>query len=138
VGDHGCEYMTGGRVVILGNTGKNFAAGMSGGVAYALDFEEKMCNGAMVSVEKLDDEKEKEEIRCMIEKHLAYTGSEHAKRILADWKSYSPRFKRIIPNDYKRMLENIDKAHKAGLSGEEALMVAFEENYKDVSRVSGN
>ncbi|HCX65322.1 MAG TPA: glutamate synthase large subunit, partial [Eubacteriaceae bacterium] len=138
LGDHGCEYMTGGRVVILGKTGKNFAAGMSGGVAYALDFEEKMCNGAMVSVEKLDDEKEKEEIRGMIEKHVAYTGSEHAKRILADWKSYSPRFKRIIPNDYKRMLENIDKAHKAGLSGEEALMVAFEENYKDVSRVSGN
>lgn len=131
VGDHGCEYMTGGKVVILGRTGRNFAAGMSGGVAYILDFDEIYCNKSMVLLEKIKSEEELIEVKNMIENHMKYTGSPQAKKVLKDWKSYSPRFTKVIPKDYKRMIENIDKAHKTGLCGEEALMVAFEENYKN-------
>lgn len=134
VGDHGCEYMTGGKVVVLGKTGRNFAAGMSGGIAYLLDFDEVNCNKSMVSLEKLESEVELDEIHEMIQKHVEYTDSPQGGKILDDWKNYSQRFTKVIPIDYKRMLENIDKAHKAGLSGEEALMAAFEENFKDVSR----
>lgn len=130
VGDHGCEYMTGGKAVILGKTGRNFAAGMSGGVAYLLDFDEKFCNTSMVSIEKIESAEELNEIKKMIENHVAYTGSPKGKKVLEDWNNYSLRFTKVIPKDYKRMLENIDKAHKAGLSGEEALMVAFEEHFK--------
>ncbi|HZK55285.1 MAG TPA: glutamate synthase large subunit [Desulfosporosinus sp.] len=130
VGDHGCEYMTGGKVVILGKTGRNFAAGMSGGVAYILDFDDIYCNKSMVLLEKVESKEELSEIQDMIVKHVEYTGSPQGKKILDDWKGYSLRFSKVIPKDYKRMLENIDKAHKAGLSGEEALMVAFEEHFK--------
>ncbi len=131
VGDHGCEYMTGGKVVVLGKTGRNFAAGMSGGVAYILDFDDIYCNKSMVSLEKIESNEEMNEIKGMIEKHVEHTGSPQGKRILDDWTSYSVRFTKVIPKDYKRMLENIDRAHKAGLSGEEALMVAFEEHFKN-------
>jgi len=131
VGDHGCEYMTGGKVVILGKTGRNFAAGMSGGVAYILDFDEIYCNKSMVLLEKIDAEEELKEIKGMIEKHVEYTGSPLGKKVLEDWTGYSQRFTKIIPEDYKRMHENIDKAHKAGLNGEEALMVAFKEHFKN-------
>jgi len=131
VGDHGCEYMTGGKVVILGKTGRNFAAGMSGGVAYILDFDEIYCNKSMVLLEKIESKEELNEIKDMIGKHVEYTGSPQGKKVLADWKGYSLRFSKVIPKDYKRMLENIDKAHKAGLNGEEALMVAFEEHFKN-------
>ena len=131
VGDHGCEYMTGGKVIILGKTGRNFAAGMSGGVAYLLDFDEIYCNKSMVLLEKIESDGELKEIKDMIEKHVEYTDSPLGKKVLADWTSYSLRFSKVIPKDYKRMIENIDKAHKAGLSGEEALMVAFEENFKN-------
>ncbi|KJS79798.1 MAG: hypothetical protein JL57_29260 [Desulfosporosinus sp. BICA1-9] len=134
VGDHGCEYMTGGKVVILGKTGRNFAAGMSGGIAYILDFDEVYCNKSLVTLEKLESEEEMNEIQEMIQKHVEYTGSPQGRKVLDNWKSYSLRLTKVIPKDYKRMLENIDKAHKAGLSGEEALMVAFKENFKDVSR----
>ena len=130
VGDHGCEYMTGGKVVVLGKTGRNFAAGMSGGVAYILDFDEIYCNKSMVLLEKIQSIEELDEIRKMIEKHVEYTGSPQGKKVLDHWKDYSLRFSKVIPKDYKSMLENIDKAHKAGLSGEEALMVAFEEHFK--------
>jgi glutamate synthase (ferredoxin) len=129
VGDHGCEYMTGGKVVILGKTGRNFAAGMSGGIAYILDFDEIYCNKSMAAIEKITSEEETNEVKAMIEKHVEYTGSPQGKRILANWESYSPRFTRVIPVDYKHMLQNIDKAHKAGLCGEEALMAAFAEKY---------
>ncbi|HEX2925579.1 MAG TPA: glutamate synthase large subunit [Ruminiclostridium sp.] len=125
VGDHGCEYMTGGKVVILGKTGRNFAAGMSGGIAYILDFDEAYCNKSMVLLEKLDDQQEIGEIRTMIEKHVEYTGSPLGKRILSDMTNYLKRFTRVIPIDYKQMLENIKRAHKAGLTGDEALMAAF-------------
>ena len=131
VGDHGCEYMTGGKVVILGKTGRNFAAGMSGGVAYILDFDEIYCNKSMVLLEKIESDEELKEIKDMIGKHVEYTGSPQGKKVLKDWKGYSLRFSKVIPKDYKRMHENIDKAHKAGLSGEEALMVAFKENFKN-------
>lgn len=130
VGEHGCEYMTGGKVVILGKTGRNFAAGMSGGVAYILDFDEIYCNKSMVLLEKPESEEELNEIKELIQKHVEHTGSRQGKKILKDWENYSLRFTKVIPKDYKRMLENIDKAHKAGLSGEEALMAAFEENFK--------
>jgi glutamate synthase (NADPH) large chain len=130
VGDHGCEYMTGGKVIVLGKTGRNFAAGMSGGIAYLLDFDEIFCNKSMVLLEKVESEEELNDIKEMIQKHVEYTGSPQGKRVLDDWKSYSSRFTKVIPKDYKRMLENIEKAHKAGLSGEEALMAAFEENFK--------
>ena len=129
VGDHGCEYMTGGKVVILGKTGRNFAAGMSGGIAYILDFEEIYCNKSMVTLENISSEEEMNEIKDMIEKHVAYTGSPQGRKILGDWKNYSDKFTKVIPIDYKRMLENIDRAHQAGLRGEEALMAAFEGKY---------
>ncbi|AFM39802.1 glutamate synthase family protein [Desulfosporosinus acidiphilus SJ4] len=131
VGDHGCEYMTGGKVVILGKTGRNFAAGMSGGVAYILDFDEIYCNKSMVLLETIESPEETNEIKDMIEKHVEYTDSPLGKKVLNDWSNYSQRFTKVIPKDYKRMLQNIDKAHKTGLSGEEALMAAFEEHFKN-------
>ncbi|MDR3601961.1 MAG: glutamate synthase large subunit [Desulfosporosinus sp.] len=131
VGDHGCEYMTGGKAVILGKTGRNFAAGMSGGVAYILDFDEIYCNKSLVLLEEIESQEELNEIKVMIEKHVGHTGSPLGKKVLNDWKSYSLRFRKVIPKDYKRMLENIDKAYKAGFSGEEALMAAFEESLKN-------
>ena len=131
VGDHGCEYMTGGKVVVLGKTGRNFAAGMSGGVAYILDFDEVYCNKSMVLLEKIEAEEELTEIKDMIKKHVEATASPQGKKILANWEGYSLRFTKVIPKDYKRMLENIAKAHKSGLNGEEALMVAFNEHFKD-------
>lgn len=130
VGAHGCEYMTGGKAVILGKTGQNFAAGMSGGIAYILDFEEINCNKAMVNLEEITSDEEMNELKEMIQKHVAYTGSPQGKRILADWQSYSQRFTKVIPKDYKKMIANIDKAHKSGLTGDEALMAAFAELYK--------
>ncbi len=129
VGDHGCEYMTGGKVVILGKTGRNFAAGMSGGIAYILNFDEIYCNKSMVTLEKISSEEEMGEVKEMIRKHVYYTGSPKGRRVLDNWENYSLRFTKIIPEDYKRMLENIDKAYNAGFSGEEALMAAFEEKY---------
>lgn len=138
VGEHGCEYMTGGTVVILGKTGRNFAAGMSGGIAYILDFDEDYCNKSIVKIEKISSEDEMYQVKNMIKKHVEYTDSPLAKRILANWKTYVKRFTKVIPKDYKRMLENIDKAYKEGLSGDEAIMMAFEKNHKDVSRAAGN
>lgn len=129
VGDHGCEYMTGGKVVILGKTGRNFAAGMSGGIAYILNFDEIYCNKSMVILENNISEEEMNEIKEMIAKHVNYTGSSLGKKVLEDWKNCSAKFTKVIPIDYKRMIENIDKAHKAGLNGEEALMAAFEGKY---------
>jgi glutamate synthase (ferredoxin) len=140
VGDHACEYMTGGRVLVLGTTGRNFAAGMSGGVAYVLDETGDFpvrCNKDMVSLEKLGDE-DIEEIKGMIKRHVEYTHSDRGKEILARFTGLSGKFVKIMPKDYKRMLEAIEKVQKTGLSGEEALMAAFEENKRDLARVSGN
>jgi glutamate synthase (ferredoxin) len=141
VGDHGCEYMTGGRVVVLGATGRNFAAGMSGGIAYLLDEDGEATsriNAQMVEIGRVEDAKEAEELRALIEKHVAATGSEHAKGILAAWPTKLPKFLRVIPKDYKRVLACLKRAHDQGLSGDEAIMAAFEENARDTSRVGGN
>ena len=140
VGDHCCEYMTGGRVAVLGPTGRNFAAGMSGGIAYVYDPEgdfEGRCNTESVFLEFVEDDDEAE-LLGMIRNHLEYTGSEVARRILENWSGNLPRFVKVIPKDYKRMLEHIKRAQQSGLSGDEALMAAFEENKRDLARVSGN
>lgn len=141
VGDHGCEYMTGGRVVVIGPTGRNFAAGMSGGVAYVLDEDGSFpvrCNKEMVLLEKLEDPKEIAEVKEMVEKHVQYTQSRRGQWVLDHWEELVPKFVRVIPKDYKRMLKAIEWAHQMGLSGDEAIMAAFEENLKDESRISGN
>ena len=140
VGDHGCEYMTGGRVVVLGRTGRNFAAGMSGGVACVLDetgdFSQN-CNQQMVVLERLQDPAEIEEIRLMIQRHAQYTRSQRAFKILALWEDMVPKFVKVMPKDYKRALECLRRVEQSGLSGDQAAMAAFEENAKDVARVGG-
>jgi glutamate synthase (ferredoxin) len=141
IGDHGCEYMTGGRVVVLGPTGRNFGAGMSGGIAYVLDepgqFPARI-NMQMVEVGRVEDAAEAEALRALIERHAALTGSTHARRILDAWPTQLPKFVRVIPKDYKRVLACLKRAHDQGLSGDEATMAAFEENSRDLSRVGGN
>ena len=141
IGDHGCEYMTGGRVVVLGATGRNFAAGMSGGIAYVLDergdFSGKV-NAQMVGLQRLQDTEEITEVRRLVERHLAHTSSDRARQVLDAWDEAVTRFVKVIPRDYKRMLEAIARAEEQGLVGEEAIMVAFEENARDLSRVGGN
>ena len=133
VGDHGCEYMTGGRVVILGRTGRNFAAGMSGGVAYILDeagdFATR-CNMELVGLEKLVDADEIEAVWKLIQRHQTYTHSERAAKVLAGWNSFLPKFVKVMPQDYKRVLQSLKKVQSQGLSGEDAIMAAFEENVK--------
>lgn len=141
VGDHGCEYMTGGRVVVLGATGRNFAAGMSGGVAYVLDEKGDFaseCNQDMVYLETIEEDYEVNELKNMIKLHVKYTNSIKGHRVLNQWEAYLPRFVKVIPKDYKRMLESIERVKASGLSGEEAIMAAFDANVNDVSRVGGN
>ncbi|CAM3645903.1 glutamate synthase large subunit [Cohnella lubricantis] len=141
VGDHGCEYMTGGRVVILGRTGRNFAAGMSGGIAYVIDWDGdfvRRCNFEMVALENLEDAAEIAEVRGLIEKHVGYTGSELGGRVLAQWDELLPKVVKVIPKDYKRMLEQIAKVEAQGLTGEKALLAAFEANLRDMARAGGN
>jgi glutamate synthase (NADPH/NADH) large chain len=141
VGDHGCEYMTGGRVVILGPTGRNFAAGMSGGIAYVLDERGDFAanvNPQMVGVEQLETPAEIAEVRGMIERHFAYTQSTRARQVLDAWEKMTPRFVKVMPKDYKRILNCIERAKGQGLTGDEAIMAAFEENARDLSRVGGN
>ncbi|MGO4372328.1 glutamate synthase-related protein, partial [Paenibacillus sp. MCAF20] len=140
VGDHGCEYMTGGRVVILGATGRNFAAGMSGGVAYVYDATGdfyKHCNIEMVLLERVEEEADIAELRGMIEKHVQYTDSAIGARVLGDWDGSLAKFVKVIPKDYKRMLEQIRKAEDTGLQGEAALLAAFEANKKELARSGG-
>jgi len=141
VGDHGCEYMTGGRVVVLGATGRNFAAGMSGGVAYVMDENGTFsgrCNQQMIGLEKLSDPAEIGEVRQMIERHLQYTCSDRAQTIVKNWDAFVPKFVKVMPKDYKRMLQAIKAVTDQGLSGEDAVMAAFEANAKDVSRIGGS
>ena len=140
VGDHGCEYMTGGRVLVLGPTGRNFAAGMSGGIAYVLDETGEFpprCNPQMVSLEKLEDPDEIEAIWKMIQRHQTYTGSSRASAILANWKTMVPKFVKVMPKDYKRVLQSIKRVEASGLTGDEAIMVAFEENAHNAARLGG-
>ncbi len=128
VGDHGCEYMTGGRVVILGDTGKNFAAGMSGGIAYVLDTNSDLymkLNKEMVSIEAVTDKYDVSELKTMIEDHVKYTNSTRGKEILDDFAEYLPLFKKIIPRDYKKMMNMIVTMEEKGLSSEAAQIEAF-------------
>lgn len=131
VGDHGCEYMTGGRVVILGGTGKNFAAGMSGGIAYVLDesanFAEN-CNTDMVYLQPLAEPQEIEHLRSMIESHHSYTGSLNAKRILEHWGIFSGKFVRVIPKAYLKINDRISNLQNSGMTKFDAEMAAFEES----------
>ncbi|MGB1249272.1 MAG: glutamate synthase large subunit [Candidatus Promineifilaceae bacterium] len=140
VGDHGCEYMTGGRVLVLGGTGRNFAAGMSGGVAYVLDrkgdFRSKV-NQAMVDVEGLTSA-EINPIKELIRNHVAYTDSSVGTDILTNWDSYESQFVRVIPRDYRRVLEAIEAAKATGVSDDEAEMLAFEANKTSKARVAGS
>ncbi|MBM7567307.1 glutamate synthase (ferredoxin) [Paenibacillus sacheonensis] len=141
VGDHGCEYMTGGRVAILGGTGRNFAAGMSGGVAYVLDEAGdfyKHCNIEMVLLERVEEARDLEELHGMIKRHVEYTGSAIGDRLLSDWETSKTKFVKVIPKDYKRMLEQIEHMEQSGLEGEAALLAAFEANMKELARVGGN
>jgi len=141
VGDHGCEYMTGGRVIVLGGTGRNFGAGMSGGVAYVLDetgeFKSQI-NSEMVDTGPLEEPEEIAAVRAMVERHFNYTRSARARQVLDAWESFVPKFVRVMPRDYKRMLACISRAHEQGLTGDDAIMEAFEENARDLSRVGGN
>jgi len=140
VGDHGCEYMTGGRVVVLGATGRNFAAGMSGGIAYVLDQDggfAKVCNKDMVGLGRLEDEAEAALVRRLVERHVQYTRSPLGLKILDAWRDMLPRFVRVVPNDYRRVLEAQARMLKKGLSPDQAAMAAFEENAHDAMRVGG-
>jgi glutamate synthase (ferredoxin) len=140
VGDHGCEYMTGGRVAILGPTGRNFAAGMSGGIAYVLNEDGRFaghCNQTLVALEDLEDDEEIETLRLMIKRHADYTHSQRAFKILALWEQFVPQFVKVIPTDYQRVLRSLKKVEEEGLSGDDAIMAAFEENVRDVARIGG-
>ena len=128
VGDHGCEYMTGGKVAIIGKVGKNFAAGMSGGVAYVLDENNDLyrkVNKSLVSTEELSNKYDVLELKAMIEDHVKYTNSIRGKEILNDFEEYLPKFKKIIPYDYKKMLNAIAKMEEKGLNPEQAQIEAF-------------
>lgn len=140
VGDHGCEYMTGGKVVVLGPTGRNFAAGMSGGIAYVLDESlqfPRHCNTEMVKLLKLEDEEEIALVKSMIKKHVLYTKSARGQHVLSRWKEMVPCFVKVYPNDYRRVIETQKRFRAQGLSEEQAIMAAFEENAKDASRAGG-
>jgi glutamate synthase (ferredoxin) len=141
VGDHGLEYMTGGKVVVLGPTGRNFAAGMSGGVAYVLDDADQLkgnVNLSMVALEKIETPAELAALRTLVQRQAELTGSARAQEVLAAWDTLSAKFVKVMPKDYKRMLACIEKAQSQGLTGDEAIMAAFEENARDTSRVGGN
>ena len=131
VGDHGCEYMTGGRVVVLGPTGRNFAAGMSGGVAYVLDEGRDFylrLNKTLVSMELVTEQHDIAELKSLIQAHADATGSPKAKRILADFDAWLPKFKKILPHDYDRMLRTIARYEERGMSREQAQVEAFYAN----------
>ena len=133
VGDHGCEYMTGGCVVVLGPTGKNFAAGMSGGIAYVLDEDRsfyKRLNKELVSFEDVSNKYDVLELKGLIQEHVAYTNSEKGKRILDHFSEYLPKFKKIVPHDYRRMMNAIVQMEEKGLNSEQAQIEAFYANIR--------
>ena len=132
-GDHGCEYMTGGCVVVLGPTGKNFAAGMSGGIAYVLDEDRsfyKRLNKELVSFEDVSNKYDVLELKGLIQEHAAYTNSEKGKRILDHFSEYLPKFKKIVPHDYRRMMNAIVQMEEKGLNSEQAQIEAFYANIR--------
>lgn len=139
-GDHGCEYMTGGKVVVLGKTGRNFAAGMSGGIAYVFDPDgsfSRSCNTEMVCLEPLADPEEIPVVQSLIEKHLRYTESPKAALILKDFNRNAKFFVRVVPTEYEQMLMALRRAEDSGMTGEDAMMAAFEERYSAGSEIVG-
>jgi len=141
IGDHGCEYMTGGRVLVLGATGRNFAAGMSGGVAWVHDPDATFasrCNLEMVGLEPLAGAPdEAAEVRALLRRHRDLTGSERAGTLLEMWASQLDCFVRVIPHDYRRVLDTQARMRGLGMTPDEAEMAAFEENARDLARVGG-
>ena len=125
VGNHGCEYMTGGKVLVLGSTGRNFAAGMSGGVAYVYDLEPANCNQELVRLEPLSNDAEAAAIQELLSRHVQYTGSELGRRLLENWEDTQSRITRIIPEAYEEMLHLIEQAKAEGHSDAEAHAMAF-------------
>ncbi|MCU0483263.1 MAG: glutamate synthase subunit alpha, partial [Chloroflexi bacterium] len=139
-GDHGCEYMTGGRVVVLGPTGRNFAAGMSGGIAWVVDGDGRFrsrCNPELVELEELVDGEEIALVRDLVERHAALTGSALAARLLADWTDTLARVVRVMPRDYRRVLEATARMRSLGMPDAEAEMAAFAANERDLARAGG-
>lgn len=133
VGEHGCEYMTGGRVAVLGAAGKNFAAGMSGGIAYVLDEKNELyknLNKEMISIEKVETKPDIQELYDMIAAHVEATGSEKGQKILKHFQDYIPQFKKIIPEDYKKMTAVAARLEEQGMSPEQAQLEAFNENFQ--------
>ncbi|MEK7370870.1 MAG: glutamate synthase subunit alpha, partial [candidate division NC10 bacterium] len=127
VGDHGCEYMTGGRVVVIGATGRNFAAGMSGGIAYVLDEGgdfKRRCNPGMVDLEPLLDSEDVEMVKDLLARHIRYTQSPVAARLLVAWERTQQTLVKVMPRDYKRVLAAIKKAHDTGIPVDEAVMAS--------------
>lgn len=140
-GDHACEYMTGGRVVVLGNVGRNFAAGMSGGVAYVYDPKGILAqsgNREMVTYTALSEDDDMAYVRSKVEKHALHTNSPRATALLEDWDNTIKHFVRVMPNDYKRMMDTVQTFTEQGLSHEDALMAAFKANNEDAARASGS
>ena len=130
VGDHGCEYMTGGCVVVLGPTGKNFAAGMSGGTAYVLDEQHELyrkLNKELVSMTAVTEKHDVAELKALIERHVAQTGSPRGATVLQNWEETLPLFKKILPNDYRRMLSAILQLEEKGVPRAQAELEAFNE-----------
>lgn len=134
IGDHGCEYMTGGRVAVLGNIGKNFGAGMSGGTAYVLSDDREqfkaLCNRDMIDFEQVEDPEEVSELKAMIQEHFNHTGSLKAAHVLENWEKSLPKFTKVIPKDFKQMLKQIEQKKTEGLSDKEASLRAFEEKFQ--------
>ena len=141
-GDHGCEYMTGGRVLVLGRTGRNFAAGMSGGIAWVYDEDgafASRCNTELVALEPLaSDQADEAAARALLVRHLELTGSIRAADLLGRWADVVGRFVRVVPNDYRRVLEAQARMRAAGMNDEAAEMAAFEENVRDLARAGGS
>jgi glutamate synthase (NADPH) large chain len=142
IGDHGCEYMTGGRVVILGDVGKNFAAGMSGGIAYVFaenpnEFK-RLCNPEMIEFETVEQPRDLIELEDMIQAHFNYTESAKAEFILENWNEMIKHFVKVIPKDYKRMIKSIEEQKKMGLTDEQAVMSAFQANATQEKTVEKN
>jgi glutamate synthase (ferredoxin) len=142
VGDHGCEYMTGGRVLVLGKTGRNFAAGMSGGVAYVLDPDGTFpvsCNREMVGLSAVEEPEELGLVKALVERHVALTGSALGRRVLEGWKQLGGKLVKVLPHDYRRMLEAQQRLRAKGMNQDEAELAAFEMNAHDEqARVGGN
>lgn len=136
VGDHGCEYMTGGMVINIGTCGRNFAAGMSGGVAYMLDergdFITHRLNATMVNVYQLIEctDSEIAEVKARLQRHVELTNSKRGKHVLENWQDLLPKFVKVLPSDYERVLNALSRAKERGLEGDEAIQAAFEENVK--------